>query len=67
MTRCAVRRGDLAHAAVATRPTIIMLTGDGAPEPSAAVLATHGIDHYFTKPFDDQEVLELLDGLEASR
>lgn len=49
---------------VATRrPTVIMLTGDGAPEPSAGALATHGIDHYFTKPFDDQEVLELLDAL----
>lgn len=44
-------------------PTIVMLTGDGAPHPSPAALATHGIDRYFTKPFDDQEMMDLLDGL----
>jgi DNA-binding response OmpR family regulator len=44
-------------------PRIIMLTGDGAPQPSAATLETLGIDHYLTKPLDDQELFELLETL----
>lgn len=44
-------------------PRIIMLTGDGAPQPSSDTLKNLGIDHYLTKPLDDQELFELLETL----
>lgn len=55
----------LRERAADTPPTIVMLTGDGAPQPSPATLAESGIDHYMTKPFDDLELSDLLDRIGA--
>lgn len=49
------------RASRAGEPKIIMLTGDGAPQPSGDTLKALGIDHYLTKPLDDQELFELLE------
>jgi CheY-like chemotaxis protein len=46
------------------QPTIVMLSGEGAALPTAAQLKDYGIDHYMSKPFDDQELLALLGRLE---
>jgi DNA-binding response OmpR family regulator len=61
MTGYEVARGI--RAAQLGEPTIVMLSGEGAALPTPEVLREHGIDHYMSKPFDDQELLGLLERL----